>query len=226
MVALLYRNRKSKVPVPSQLRCLAKTPSINITSGCVYCFAKGYSQYHGNGKVVLFSNIIKKLSEELASKRIKPMTVYFCPSCDLFQPIQEEFDNTYNIMEILLKVGISVQFSTKATVPVNFIELFSKYSNMVYAHISLNSVDDEIREIFEPATTSISEKLMTMQRFVEIGVATTVRVAPLIYGITDSDNSMVELFSAISKVEIKEVTMSFLFFQAICFKNSRKEHKR
>jgi len=170
-------------------------------------------QYHGNGKIVLFSNIVEKLSGELTRKKIKPRAVYFCPSCDPFQPVPEVLDNTYKAMEMLLKINIGVQFSTKAIVPLDFIELFSKYSNIVCAQIGLNSVDDEIRKIFEPATASVAEKLMTMQRLVEIGIATTARADPLVCDVMDSDSSMVELFSAISRVGIKEITISFLFLR-------------
>ncbi len=217
MARLIEKNRKSNVLTPSQLRCLSKIPTINITSGCshncIYCYTKGYSQYPGDGKVILFSNTSEKLSEELARKRKKPQAVYFCPSCDPFQPIPQILDQTYKTMETLLKVGIGVQFVTKAIVPANFITLFARHSNLVCAQVGLTCVDDNIRKIFEPRTANVSEKLSTLQRLVEISVTTGARADPLIFGIIDSDESLSGLFSAISEVGVKEIAIGYLFLR-------------
>jgi len=217
MARLITKNRKSNVLTPSQLRCLSKIPTINITLGClhncIYCYTKGYSQYPGDGEVILFANTAEKLSEELSRKRKKPEAVYFCPSCDPFQPIKQILDQTYKTMETLLKASIGVQFLTKAILPADFIELFTGFSNLVYAQVGLTCVDDNIRKIFEPGTGSVSEKIATMKNLVEIGVATGARADPLIYGVMDSDKSLGNLFSAIAKVGIKEAAINYLFLR-------------
>jgi DNA repair photolyase len=217
MARLIEKNRKSNVLTPSQLRCLSKIPTINITTGCfhncIYCYTKGYSQYPGDGKVILFSNTSEKLSEELARKRKKPQAVYFCPSCDPFQPIPQILDQTYKTMETLLKAGISVQFVTKAIVPDNFITLFAEYSNLVCAQVGLTCVDDNIRKIFEPRTARVCEKLSTLQKLAEIGVTTGARADPLIFGVMDSDESMSDLFSSISEAGVKETAIGYLFLR-------------
>jgi DNA repair photolyase len=217
MARLIEKNRKSNVLTPSQLRCLSKIPTINITSGCihdcVYCYTKGYSQYPGDGKVILFANTAEKLSEELSRKRKKPRAVYFCPSCDPFQPIPEILDQTYRTMETLLKVGTGVHFVTKASVPANFIDLFAGYIDLVCAQVGITCVDDNIRKIFEPKTATVSEKLATLQTLVEIGVTTSARADPLVYGIMDSDKSLFNLFSAIIEVGVKEIAINYLFLR-------------
>lgn len=217
MARLIEKNRKSNVLTPSQLRCLSKIPTINITSGCfhncIYCYTKGYSQYPGDGKLTLFANTAQKLSEELARKRKKPQAVYFCPSCDPFQPIPQILSQTYKTMETLLKVGIGVQFVTKAIVPANFIKLFADYSDMVCAQVGLTCVDDNIRKIFEPRTASVSEKLLILHKLVKIGVTTGARADPLIFGVMDSDKSLGDLFSAVSEVGVKEIAVGYMFLR-------------
>ncbi|MDD5326871.1 MAG: hypothetical protein PHY02_03540 [Phycisphaerae bacterium] len=223
---LLIKNRKSNVLTSSQLRCLSKIPTINITSGCIhnciYCYAKGYSQYPGDGKVILFDNTADKLKQELARKRKKPQAVYFCPSCDPFQPVSEILDQTYNAMESLLRADIGVQFVTKAIVPANFIKLFVRYSNLVCAQVGLTCVDDDIRKIFEPGTASVSDKLLTLQNLIEVGVATGARADPLIYGVMDSDKSLIALFSAIIETGVTEVSINYLFLRPIIKESIKK----
>jgi DNA repair photolyase len=217
MARLIKKNRKSNVLTPSQLRCLSKIPTINITSGCyhncIYCYTKGYSQYPGDGEVILFANTAEKLSEELARKRKKPYAVYFCPSCDPFQPISQILEQTYKTMATLLEAGIGVQFVTKAVVPANFIVLFARFNNLVCAQVGLTCVDDNIRKIFELRAASVSDRLETLQNLVSIGVTTSARADPLIYGVMDSDKSLGNLFSAITKVGVKEVAINYLFLR-------------
>lgn len=116
-------------------------------------------------------------------------------------------------METLLKAGTGVQFVTKAIVPDNFITLFAEYSNLVCAQVGLTCVDDNIRKIFEPRTASVSEKLSTLLKLVEIGVTMGVRADPLVYGVMDSDKSLSDLFSAISEVGVKEIAIGYLFLR-------------
>jgi DNA repair photolyase len=217
MARLITKNRKSNVLTPSQLRCLSKIPTINITSGCfhncIYCYAKGYSQYPGDDKVILFANTADKLKGELARKRKKPEAVYFCPSCDPFQPISKIVEQTYKTMATLLKTGIGVQFLTKAVVPANFIKLFARYNNLVRAQVGLTCVDDNIRKVFEPGAANVSDRFKTLQNLVGIGVITGARADPLIYGVMDSDKSVNDLFYAIQKVAVKKVAINYLFLR-------------
>ena len=229
MAQLIEKNRKSNVLTPSQLRCLSKIPTINITSGCfhncIYCYTKGYSQYPGDGKIILFANTTEKLSEELARKRKKPQAVYFCPSSDPFQPIPQILDQAYEIMKTLLNADIGVQFVTKAIVQPDFIKLFTGYSNLVSAQVGLTCVDDNIRKIFEPRTASVSEKLSTLRKLVEIGVTTGARADPLVYSVMDSDKSLSNLFSAISEVGVKEIAIGYLFLRPAIRKSLEKNVK-
>jgi DNA repair photolyase len=226
MAELITKNRKSNVLTPSQLRCLSKIPTINITCGCfhncIYCYAKGYSQYPGDGKVILFDNTADKLKQELARKRKRPQAVYFCPSCDPFQPIPEILNQTYKTMAALLNAGIGVQFLTKAIVPPHFIKLFAEHKKLVCGQIGLTCVDETIRKIFEPRTASVSDKLASMRNLVEIGVTTGARADPLIYGVMDSDKSLNDLFSAIAATGVKEAAVNYLFLRPAIKESFRK----
>jgi len=217
MAGLITKNRISNVLTPSQLRCLSKIPTINITAGCfhncIYCYTKGYSQYPGDGKVILFDNTADKLKQELVRKRKKPQAVYFCPSCDPFQPVSQILEQTYKSMATLLEAGIGVQFVTKAIVPQDFIELFARYSNLVCGQIGLTSVDDSIRKIFEPKTASVSEKLATMKKLVEIGITTGARADPLVCGVMDSNKALSGLFLSIARTGVKEIAVNYLFLR-------------
>ena len=93
MTEVQYAERRSAVLTPSSLACLRRVATVNLTAGCahgcLYCYTRGYSNYPGEGRVILYANTLARLREELARKRVKPGTVYFSPSSDPFQPVPE-----------------------------------------------------------------------------------------------------------------------------------------
>ena len=73
---LLLQERKSSVLSPSTLKCLNDTPTLNPTAGCVhicsYCYARGHSNYPGDGTVILYTNLVENLEHEISRKRKAP----------------------------------------------------------------------------------------------------------------------------------------------------------
>ncbi len=217
MVEICVESRKSKVLSPSALRCLSRIATINITSGCahgcIYCYSRGYSQYPGEGRIILFGNTAKKVKDELKRKRKKPVAVYFCPSCDPFQPVPEVLRQTYETMKILLEHSVGVQFVTKAGVPDEFLKLFERHKNLVRGQVGLITTDDRIRRTFEPGAASVAQRLRTAKMLLDIGVELSVRADPLIHGVTDSDKQIRVLCEAVASLGVSEIAVSYLFLR-------------
>ena len=99
--------RKTSFLTPSGLRCLSGLPTINISSGfvhgCIYCYIKGYSRFPGNKAVEVYENMASCIQGEIKRKRKKASSVYFCPSCDSFQPVEEIQKASFDVMKILLE---------------------------------------------------------------------------------------------------------------------------
>jgi len=214
---LLLANKKSQLLTPSSLPCLAKIPTINISAGClhncVYCYSKGYSNYPGDNNITVYGNLVDKLSEELARKHKPPYAVYFCPSCDPFQPVQEILDCSFELMKLLLYKNIGVQFVTKGKIPERFLELFSKYRNIVSGQIGITYTEDRIRKILEPGTTSVANRFKNIKALTLLDIDVTVRADPLIHSLTDSQTQIEELCSEIANTGAKQLAVSYLFLR-------------
>jgi DNA repair photolyase len=225
MVEALLAQRKSIVLTPSSLACLANIPSINLTSGCshdcVYCYARGYSTYPGDGKVIIYTNTLEKVEKELAHKRTKPSNVYFSPSTDVFQPIPAVLELGYSIFEFLFSRNIGVSFLTKGRIPEKTMTLLLKNAPKVKAQIGIITPDDKIRKIFEPQTANIDTRLQQMAQLVAAGVEVEARIMPIIPGITDNIDDINQLFAAIINAGVYKVAISTLFLRpsiAVAFK--------
>ena len=217
MVTVRLARRKGRVLTASSLPCLASVPTINITAGCahdcVYCYTKGYSQYPGDKAVILYIDTAERVARELKRKRARPRSVYFCPSSDAFQSIGKILDESYRTMRVLLEAGVGVEFVTKGTIPKRFLDLFAGHRGNVSGQVGLITLDDDLNRLLEPGAPSAMRRLVTIRRLLRIGVQTSLRMDPIIHGVTDSDEQLDRLFSAARDCGIRSISASFLFLR-------------
>lgn len=217
MVNIIWAERKSRVLTSSQLACLARIPSINLTAGCahdcIYCYARGYSGFPGENKVIIYKNTFDKLKSELFQKRSKPQAVYFSPSSDIFQPVPQLLELSHSLLQFLLSQNIGIALLTKGVIPEKTLRLMLEYTGKLRVQIGFITHDDAIRTIFEPHAASIEKRLEQMARLVDGGVIVEARIVPIIPGVTDSDYSIECLFRALASTGIKRAAISTLFLR-------------
>ena len=209
--------RKSPALSPSSLQCLSGIPSVNISAGCVhgclYCYAQGYRQYPGTGRVAVYSNTADQVREEMRRRRAEPRAVYFCPSCDAFQPVPEVLDQTLRTMRCVLERGVGVEFVTKGVPGTEFVSLFEAHHGLVAGQIGVASVDEPVAAMFEPGAPSVSRRLDAVVALQDAGVAISVRADPLIHGLTDSNAQFDALVAACSVRNVRSLSVSYLFLR-------------
>jgi len=217
MVTVERRNRKGPILTPSSLPCLGDLPTINITEGCchgcTYCYTRGYTNYPGESRVVLFENTPELVRAELARKRKRPRRVYFSPSSDAFQPLPEVERVTYDTMAVLLGAGIEVAFLTKGVVGRQFIELFARTPSLVFAQIGITTLNTGLWQTFEPGAAPPSGRLAAIDDLIGAGVTTKGRLDPLIPEITDTDENLEPLLAQLKRRNIGKIAASYLFLR-------------
>lgn len=217
MVVVERRQRKGPVLTPSSLPCLGAVPTINITEGCAhgcaYCYTQGYSGYPGADHVVLFDNTADLVRAELSRKRRRPRRVYFSPSSDAFQPVPEVLDVTFDTMSALLDRGVEVAFLTKGAVGDRFLTLFAALPDRVFAQIGITTQAESLIRALEPRAASVAERLRTIEGLTQTGVVTRARLDPLVPDLTDIEENLGPLLSALSRRGIRSVSASYLFLR-------------
>ena len=217
MLTVRLIERRGAVLTPSGLACLAGVPTVNISTGCAhgcaYCYGRGYSQYPGEGTVLIYRDTAARIAAELKRKRRKPVAAYFCPSCDAFQPLDAVLEQSYRAMAAILEAGVGVEFVTKGAIPDRFLDLFSRHPGRVSAQVGLTTLDDGIRATFEPGAAAVSERLRDILRLKEAGASVSVRVDPLIHGVTDGDGDVAALMAACCERGVTSLAVSYLFLR-------------
>ena len=224
---VVLKERKSSVLSPSTLKCRNDMPTLNPTAGCAhlcsYCYVRGYSNYPGDGTIVLYANLVEKLENELNRKRKTPAFVYFSSSCDAFQPVKEVLDTAYSLMALLLRKGIGVSFLTKGRIPDRFIALFKSHSKRVQAHIGITTLNRQLQKQIEPHAATPGERLKNIRALTKIGILPEVRLDPLIPGLTDSTDNIEPLLKILGSSGIKNVGLNYLFLRPIINRNLRED---
>ncbi len=212
-----FIERRGAVLTPSGLACLAGVPTVNLSSGCahgcVYCYGRGYSQYPGEGVVLVYRDAAERIARELARKRRRPHAVYFSPSCDAFQPLEAVLEESYRSMAAVLEAGVGVEFVTKGAIPDRFLDLFSRHRGRVSAQVGLTTLADGLRATLEPGAATVGERVGAVERLREVGVNVSVRADPLIHGVTDGDGDVVALMAASRERGVTDLAASYLFLR-------------
>jgi DNA repair photolyase len=224
MIELIRAQRKSAVLTRSSLGCLAGVATVNLTAGCahgcLYCYARGYSIYPGDGKVRLYANTARKLRDELRRRR-KPRAVYFSSASDLFQPVPEILDLAYEVLELLVQSGAHLAFLTKGRIPRRHMELLTSHAPLVRAQIGLTTLNERVLRAFEPCAAPAEGRLAQAEELLSRGIPTQVRLDPILPGLTDDRRSLDALCSVLAEIGIRRIAAGVLFLRPVVTRSLR-----
>ena len=172
----------------------------NCTFGCTYCFSNNRKiMEFGKGlKIGNVPKLEKQLERVLERGELREgnfidaliaerITWHFGGMSDPFQPVEQRYNVTRDIIELTKRYGISVLFSTKSDTlhnckPVPELHTFQ---------LSVSNVRD-CREI-EPNVPPIEQRKKLYDKLKAEGFKVGIRVQPFIPGISGAD--IVEMFS-------------------------------
>ena len=217
MVTVIRAKRRSKVLTSSGIACLSVLPTINLTSGCLhdcnYCYIRGYRNYPGESRIVLYEDTLERLQHELRPGKPKPRAVYFSPSSDLFQPAREVLELTHAVLAFLLGQGIGVAFLTKGSIPAETLHLLMDHADLVQAQVGLITLDEKISQAFEPHAATPEARLSQIAALIGEGVRTAARMDPILPTLTDDRQALDEYFEALAKAGVTRLAAGVLFLR-------------
>ncbi|MBW1991901.1 MAG: radical SAM protein [Deltaproteobacteria bacterium] len=214
MTNVVKVTRKTPVLQAPAFGCLKGVPAVNITRGClhacVYCYARGFSEAPPKGEIHLYYNLPEVLKRELDCKRKWPRWVAFSTASDPFQALEEVLAVTYRVMELLLRRGIGVSFLTKGEIPPDFVALFRRYPDQVTARIGLTTMDNARRRLLEPQAPPPGRRLAAIRNLREAGIPVSVRLDPIIAGVSDGMEGLENLLVRLRDLGVKNLSLSYL----------------
>jgi DNA repair photolyase len=169
------------------------TYSLNPYRGCqhncAYCYAPNVLRLpreHWGDNIMVKINIPLVLAKEVKTK--KPGVVGISTVTDPYQPLEKKYALTRSCLEQLLNHDFPAHIQTKSALVTRDIDLLSRFSDP-QVMMSIGTLDDEERKLFEPGSSPIPERLNALTRFSKAGVKTAVFFGPVYPTITIGDVS-------------------------------------
>jgi DNA repair photolyase len=192
-------------------------PYIGCEHDCAYCYAPNVLRVNRNewGKfVVVKENIPSMLNKEL--KRKKNGIVGISTVTDPYQPIEKKYKITRYCLEQLLKNNFSINIQTKSHLVIRDIDIISKFSNAEIM-ISIGTLNDQERKLLEPNSSSIDQRLKTIELCLENKIKTVIFFGPIYPTITE--NEITEIIDIYHDRGISEIMIDNLNYKPGIYEN-------
>ncbi|MES2275662.1 MAG: PA0069 family radical SAM protein [Bacteroidota bacterium] len=195
-----YEETPKKIVSESNSPDLGNMHSINpyqgCEHGCIYCYARNSHEYYGfsagldfERKIIIKRNAPELLEEYFNKKNYKPVTILLSGNTDCYQPIERKLEITRRMLEVFLRYRNPVAFITKNNLILRDIDILAELAsmNLVSVNVSLNSLNEQLRQKLEPRTVTASGRLNVIQKLSERGVPVRVMAAPIIPGLNSNE---------------------------------------
>jgi DNA repair photolyase len=163
--------------------------------GCIYCFARPTHAYHDlspgldfETKLFAKPDAARLLRETLAKPGYKPAPIAMGTNTDPYQPIEQRYRITRQVLELCLEVRHPVTITTKSARVLRDIDLLAEMAKLrlVAIGLSVTSLDPKLSGLLEPRASAPAKRLAALGELAKAGVPVHVSIAPVIPSITDS----------------------------------------
>ncbi|MCD4774614.1 MAG: radical SAM protein [Candidatus Aegiribacteria sp.] len=169
-------------------------PYIGCEHHCYYCYALNEAETDWAREIQIHQDIRAQLSNEISSIDTQP--VYIGWNSDAYQPLEADYQQTRQALELLAERRFPVCVLTKSDLVVRDMDLFKRMSGSSVG-ISIAFQNDHDRELFEASAPSNRERVEALIRLHEEGIETYTLICPVMPFITDVGKlvSLVEPYS-------------------------------
>ena len=164
--------------------------------GCIYCFARPTHAFHDlspgldfETKLFAKPQAARLLLETLAKPNYRPAPIAMGTNTDPYQPIEQHYRITREILEVCLEARHPLTITTKSDRILRDLDLITELARhgLVSVGISVTSLDAKLSRLLEPRAASPAKRLGTLAVLAAAGVPCHISISPVIPSITDSD---------------------------------------
>ena len=184
---------------PSRLPGLdwAVNPYRGCGHGCAYCYAQDVTRFELErpwGEVVeIKTNIAHRLRVELG-RRVRG--VYGIGTVtDPYQPVERRHELTRACLSVLRGAGAEASILTKSDLVLRDADILRGWPKTEVG-FSISTLDESVASLVEPRAPAPERRLAALRALSREGVRTYLMLAPVIAGLSDSEDGLRELVRA------------------------------
>ncbi len=175
---------------------LTFNPYTGCDHGCLYCYASSYIPRFDDCRPK--KNLVSRLKRE--ATQLKGELISISNSSDPYPRLEQKSGLTRKCLEILAESCCRLQIVTKSDLVTRDIEILRKVPCVV--SVTVLTADDGLSGKLEPGAPVSSRRLEAIERLVEAGIPTTVRIDPLIPFLNDDLAGLVEAVADLGALHV------------------------
>ncbi|HMI02635.1 MAG TPA: PA0069 family radical SAM protein [Pedobacter sp.] len=186
----------NKVDSPDVGMAYSLNPYQGCEHGCTYCYARNAHEYWGfsagldfERKIIVKTDAPALFKKFLGKKSWNAATISLSGNTDCYQPAERKFRITRQLLEIALEYRQPIGMITKNALILRDIDILSEMAklNLCMVYVSINSLNEKLRQKMEPRTTTAKQRLKIVEDLSKAGIPMGVMVAPLVPGLSDHE---------------------------------------
>lgn len=158
-------------------------PYVGCPHACKYCYASFMKRFTGHREKWGSFIDIKECDKPVNIKKLQGKSVFLSSVTDCYNPFEEKYRVTRNILEQLVGAECQITISTKSNLIRRDIDLLKKLPDLKVA-FSVNTLDEEFRKDMDRGST-IAERIAAMEELHREGIYTVLFMSPIFPYITD-----------------------------------------
>jgi DNA repair photolyase len=180
---------------------------LNIYRGCehkcVYCYALYSHKYLNEEKffdtIFIKTNVAQMLDIALNKRTWKSQIINLGGVTDSYQPAEAKYGLMRDILKICIKYEQPIIISTKSTLILRDIDLFTELAQKTFVGIAVTLIttDADLQKKLEPNAATPKEKLNIIAEFKKTKARVGCHAMPILPYLTDSPKQLDDLFSAV-----------------------------
>ncbi|MBD5544746.1 MAG: radical SAM protein [Lachnospiraceae bacterium] len=158
-------------------------PYVGCPHACKYCYASFMKRFTGHREKWGSFIDIKECDKPVNIKKLQGKSIFLSSVTDCYNPFEEKYRVTRNILEQLVGAKCQITISTKSNLILRDIDLLKKLPDLKVA-FSVNTLDEEFRKDMDIGST-IAERIVAMKKLHREGIYTVLFMSPIFPYITD-----------------------------------------
>lgn len=160
----------------------AINPYIGCSHGCIYCYARFMKKFTKHTErwgdfVDVKINMPEILSKEIKKERYKNGNIYVGTVTDPYQPLEEKYEITRKVLEILSEYPYPVSILTKSDLVLRDIDILKRFKN-VDVNFTLNTLDEDWKNLVEPNSPPIENRILAISKLKEENIKVYAMMGP------------------------------------------------
>lgn len=185
-------------------------PYIGCQHACPFCYTRtfpGYfEEWREKGTLFVFENFPQSVARQLDRLNIAACG-YLSPVTDPFQPLEESFHLSEQLVEVFIERNLPIEVITKGKIPQRVLELISQQKHS-FVQVSILTWDENLRKILVPGGADTETLLDNLRRAKDAGIYAVARIDPIFPYLTDNPSDLRKLVRLAKDAGAKHIIAS------------------